>query len=150
MSFLLKREGAKKTKIAKVMRGSRFAFILLALLTAGCSDGPPASTQNPPAYPGVSKVEERTLGPEDRILNIYKSVTFTTPDAPEAVLVFYREQLVTDGWKVEEFQPDPQALLFRWESYEQPPAVYRMDVQARRTKSGATEVRIDLRDGVGN
>jgi hypothetical protein len=119
-------------------------------LLVACSDGPPASTQNPPSYPGVTKIEERKLGPEDSILNIYRSVTFTTPDTPEVVLAFYREQLETDGWQTEQFQPDPQALLFRWESIEQPPTVYWLDVQARRGEGGVTQVRIDMRDGVGN
>ena len=125
-------------------------LVLTAILLASCSDGTPTSLQNPPTYPGVTGIEERSLGPEDSSLNIYKSLTFTTPDPPEAVLAFYEEQLQKEGWNVAEFQPDPQALLFRWESYERPPAVYLMDVQARRDGSGVTEVRIDLRDGVGN
>lgn len=129
----------------------RLALITLALiLLSACSDGPPASIQNPPAYPGVAKLEDRALGPEDSILNIYKSVTFTTTDAPEAVLKFYREQLEKEGWKTEEFQPDPQALLFKWESFEHPPAIHWLDVQARKGDNGATNVRIDLRDGPGN
>jgi hypothetical protein len=123
---------------------------MVTLLLAACSDGPPASIKEPPAYPGGSAMEERNLGPEDSTLNIYRSLTFTTPDAPDKVLDFYREQLETDGWRTEEFQPDPQALLFRWESYEQPPTVFWLDVQARPGKDSVTRVQIDMRDGVAN
>ncbi len=94
-------------------------------------------------------MEERELGPEDATLNIYKSVTFTTPDSSKAILAFYKKQLEDDGWKSDDFQPDPQALLFSWTSYEQPPATYWIDVQTHQGDSGGTQVRIDLRDGAG-
>ena len=149
MSLLSSHKETKKAKNTKNMRGLRLTLVLAVILLVACSDGPPVSTQNPPSYPNATKVQERKLGPEDSILNIYRSVTFTTPDTPEAVLVFYREQLETDGWQTEQFQPDPQALLFRWESIEQPPTVYWLDVQAWRDEGGVTQVRIDMRDGVG-
>lgn len=139
------------------MTTSRFAFraslvclVLAVILLTACSDSPPASIANPPAYPGVTKVEERTLDDNDRLLHIFKSVTFATQDAPEAVLKFYREQLEKDGWAAEEFQPDPQALMFRWESYEDPTTYYWCEVVTRQGEGGMTSVRVDLRDSAGN
>jgi hypothetical protein len=102
------------------------------------------------AYPGVTKVEERMLGEADAALHIYKSVEFTTTDTPETVLKFYREQLETDGWKTDEFQPDPKALMFRWESFEQPPTAYWCEVIVRGGDGEVTNVRVDLRDSAGN
>jgi hypothetical protein len=128
-----------------------FVFgMLLAILLAGCSDGPPSSTLNPLVYPGVTKVEERTLGEADVVLHIYKSAEFTTTDTPETVLKWYREQLETDGWKADEFQPDPRALMLRWESFEQPPTAYWCEVIVRDGDGGVTNVRVDLRDSAGN
>lgn len=124
--------------------------LVVGVLLAGCSDEPPKSTFNPLAYPGVAKVDERTLGEADAVLHIYKSVEFVTADAPEVVLKYYREKMEGDGWKTEEFQPDPKALMFRWESYEQPPTTYWCEVAARSGDAGVTKVRIDLRDSAGN
>src|SRR5215203_1645578 len=110
--------------------------ILSLMLLVGCSDEPPPSTLNPLAYPGVTKVEERMLGEADTVLHIYKSVEFTTTNTPEIVLTWYREQLETDGWKADEFQPDPKALMFRWESFEQPPTTYWCEVIVRSGDGG--------------
>jgi hypothetical protein len=147
-------KGAGPTKIFhemnRLLRAWCFVVPVGVILLAGCSDGPPASTQNPPAYPGVTAVEERALGPEDNILGIFRSVSFTTTDAPEKVLAFYREKLEADGWRTEKFQPIPEALMFRWESYEDPPTVHWCEVVAARGNDGITNVRVELRDGVEN
>src|SRR4051812_31113407 len=77
--------------------GLRFAFLVVLLsLLAGCSNGPPESTRKLPDYPGAVGVEERKLDSNDTLLNIYRSISFTTSDAPESVLKFYRDKLPSD------------------------------------------------------
>lgn len=125
-------------------------LVIVGLMLAGCGGSPPASLSVPLAYPSVTRVEEKALDEGDAILHIYKSVSFSTGDSPEAVLKYYREKMEGEGWKVEEFQPDPSALMFRWESYEQPPATYWCEVVAKAGNGGITSVRVDLRDSAGN
>jgi predicted RNA-binding protein associated with RNAse of E/G family len=94
-------------------------------------------------------MDERTLTPDDTILNIYKSFTFTTPDPPEAVLKYYREQLTNDGWQVADFQPDPHALLLQYTTFDRPPTTYYCDISTKQTPTNTT-VQIDLRDATSN
>jgi hypothetical protein len=88
-------------------------LVLSALCLQARSHDPPASTQKLPDYPGASVITERKLDTNDFLLNIYKSVSFTTSDSPEVVLNFYRDALSKDGWQIEPFQPDPDGIAFK-------------------------------------
>jgi hypothetical protein len=123
---------------------------VIILLLTGCSHEVPASTQKPPDYPGAMGLAERELNANDRLLDIYKAMSFATSDSPESVLKFYQDALVQDGWELDAFQPDPNGLSFKWSSYEQPPAIYRFDVRARTGDGKKTEVEVELRYNPGS
>jgi hypothetical protein len=125
-------------------------LVLSALFLQACSHDPPASTQKLPDYPGASAVTERKLDTSDVLLNIYKSVSFTTSDSPEVVLKFYRDTLSRDGWQIDPLQPDPDGLAFTWAGYEQPPTSYMCSVTARPNGNGMTRVEIELRYNPGS
>ena len=121
------------------------AIVGLVFVLVGCSREAPGSTRSLLVYPGAGEVRERVLGADDDLLGIYKAVTFSTRDAPEAVLKFYRDKLTEEGWEVDTFQPDPEALTFRWQDFGEPPATYLMDVAVRAGDAGGTDVEVEMR-----
>jgi hypothetical protein len=126
---------------------------IACFVIAGCSREAPKSTREVPAYPGASELTEKSPGPNDTLLNIYKSVEFSTGDSPEAVLKWYRETLTGEGWQLDAFQPDPNGITFRWESYERPPATYLCVVSVRPgsgSKGTATGVTVEMRYNPGS
>ena len=125
-------------------------IILSASLLQACSQGPPASTQKLPDYPRASAITERKLDTNNTILNIYRSISFTTTDSHDMVFKFYRDTLLKDGWEVAPFQPDPDALVFHWASPDQPPASYWLDLSTQPGDTGKTQVKVDLRFDPGS
>jgi hypothetical protein len=73
-------------------------YILASYFYSNNVPGAPASTKNPPIYPGAEDVrsrEERQF-PGTRI----QIVTFQTSDEPDTVITFYKDALAKDGWTV--------------------------------------------------
>jgi hypothetical protein len=55
---------------------------------------PPSSALNPPTYPNAQNVKAEDSGSAQTD----RRITFETPDKPEAVLAFYEERLLKEGW----------------------------------------------------
>ncbi|MEO8289247.1 MAG: hypothetical protein ABI670_22800 [Chloroflexota bacterium] len=136
---------------ASVRRVSRFVILLpvLALLLSACGRQVPAGTQDPVIYPGAANVTEQKLEAADSTLNIYKAVSFTTTDGAPAVLQFYQDSLLKEEWELDTFQPDPNEFVFKWSTYDRPPATYMIEVAAHEQADGKTGVRIRLRYNPG-
>src|SRR5437870_7569129 len=72
-------------------------------LLIGCSNlgtaTPPASAQNPPLFPEAQAVQTQTI-PGDKPKPT-KVITFETSAHPGAIMAYYRDALIRDGWGVE-------------------------------------------------
>src|SRR5690348_16573031 len=79
------------------------SYILVFLALAGCaygecsSDHAPASTRDPPLYPGAARVTTQKIYPASSIVD--EHISFQTSDTSEAVLAFYTDVLQKEGWE---------------------------------------------------
>jgi len=97
------------------------SFVLLLVITVGChydfsynaSRTPPPSTQSVPIYPGAQQVAVHDLPPNRAALR--RVTSFQTQASPDAVLAYYREVLVKEGWNLNVVTtPPPHGLYFSW------------------------------------
>jgi hypothetical protein len=85
--------------------------LLGLLLLYACSDSTlPASTNNPPEYPGAQNVKTEEDQSGGTVLT--KEITFQTADPPATVFDFYRKALLADGWKGGRVLPSEQTFRY--------------------------------------
>ena len=71
---------------------------VVALCLGGCWPLPKARYPQPPLYPGAQNA--RTV--EDQEFHQERITTFQTTDSPQAILAFYQNALLNQGWEVDE------------------------------------------------
>ncbi len=81
----------------------RLLVVTVAIAFTACGgtgdDRPKATRTAPPAIPTYPNAQQETMDPgwaKNSVLNR----TFLTPDDPETVFAFYREQFTEDGWEI--------------------------------------------------
>ncbi len=102
---------------------------------------PPHSALDPPIYPNAQQVKVVNKGDGS------KTITFQTPDKPEAVLAFYVTVLRKDRWVHPLMGNDYPDNIFEWDqSGPDGPTdlAYRLTVLSKATDDRRTDVEIDL------
>ena len=95
---------------------------------------PPASTQNPPIYPGAQEVEIEALETSWERLRI----SYNTNAKPQDVIEFYGQTLQKDGWRTDNSLVKPH---FYW--IEGCP-VFGLDLELTEANPGETSVKLRL------
>lgn len=87
-----------------------------------------------PAYPEMRQAATREVWGGDSTL---RTTTFQTADRPEAVVDFYRDRLLKEGW-----QPDSAARPVFHDRKACP--LYHLYIETTRTVEGTTQVELQL------
>lgn len=126
-----------------------FVLILFISSPPGAS-GPPLYPE-PPTYAGAADVKVTKADALERLPTIERErlITFTTPDAPQAVLAYYEETLKKAGWSLFE-KIDPNELNFYWSDGNPLSTLYKTNVRATLSDKGGAEVRIETGYGVSS
>jgi hypothetical protein len=123
-----------------------FCSTALIVLIVRPGAGHLPNTDNPPLYPNAEEVQVRNKDPLDYDV-VYKTISFKTSDTPNAVLAFYEEALVKDGWSLQE-RKSANELRFQWSTQIMGRGTTRLyywaDVTARQPQLGETSVEIKL------
>ena len=89
------------------------AFMLLSGASCYPSGTPPPSTKSIPVYPGANTVISDTT--EIGQSQPAKTINFQTRDKREAVIRYYKDVLLKDGWKLNTvYTPEPSGSRFSW------------------------------------
>src|SRR5262249_25367204 len=105
----------------------------------GCStqNNPPPNVLSIPLYPGAQHGQTIDTSPAWPT----GVVSFQSGDKPEAVLAFYRDVLIQQGWILDtSITPDPHRLSFVWSGAEG----YYAWIIARLTSNGQTSGELTL------
>src|SRR5437870_4375848 len=86
-------------------------LVLLTACTRNGSATPPASTQNPPLYPGARHVFTETV--EGLKYIPATRISFEVDADNDAIVAFYENALAKDGWQPRT-QQTPNELHFSW------------------------------------
>jgi hypothetical protein len=96
---------------ARVAYWMRWALFLSTLAGCSASQGPaPASAEHPPIYPGAQDLQVA----KDTYQPGLQEIRFSTADAVEDVLAFYRGALSKDGWASRADLSDQSRATFDW------------------------------------
>jgi hypothetical protein len=108
---------------------------------------PPAFSQSPPIYPNTQNLstQEVHLPAQEYGEYTYKIVQFTSADAPDPILNFYRQQLDNAGWRRDTYHP-PRPNVVEYVQYGsgRSPPMYTIIVTATQQITTQTEVEIHL------
>ena len=93
------------------------AYIIAFVSLSGCSRHgnatPPPTAKNIPIYPGGNQVIRDATGSSET--RPAERVNFQTSDKGEDVITFYREVLLKDGWRIDDWStPEPSGLRYSW------------------------------------
>ena len=117
------------------------AVALLLLTAAGCVlTPPPASTRNPPLYPGAQQV---VLQPSEGYFQHRQTITYQCPAAPGELAHFYQTELAKDGWDFESSLSSAGHLYFFWFNGNQNASDFGLQLWLTATTQ-LTEVRLLL------
>ncbi len=107
---------------------------------------PPASSHNPPIYPGAQQVAiQGTDQPVwDKGEQTYKTVSFQTGDNAAAVIIFYAAALHNEGWQTSNQSPDPNTQIFLWFGSSRSPDMYTFELTTKAQPDGRTAVVLKL------
>jgi hypothetical protein len=110
-------------------------LILISMTLMGCWPLPKARYPQPPIYPGAQQV--RMV--EDQEFHQERITTFQTTDPPQAVLTFYKNALLNQGWEMDE--DCANCVVFKyWNGHDNPPFTFTVFILS--VQDGYTQVKL--------
>lgn len=77
------------------MKRSRIGLVIIVLLTVLSVGDPPATTRNPPVYPGALNISVQKAYYDTFTV---QTVTYQAQAARKAIMEFYVSELIKDNW----------------------------------------------------
>ena len=103
--------GSGELLLKRSQIGLMLAVLLALLSSCALSPPPPASTKNPPLYPGAQSVVSQTTYYGSFSV---QTLTYQAQASPETIGGFYKTALGIDSWEYQDSWSSPTNLHFAW------------------------------------